>query len=484
MAESAKPVPVNAPSGRRVVVLGGGFAGLNAARALGATSDLDITVLDRRNYHLFQPLLYQVAMAGLNPGEIAVPIRTTLSEYQNIRVLLADAQRIDLKNKQVVTDYAPIPYDYLVVACGAQHSYFGHDEWEPFAPGLKTLEQATEVRRRVLTAFELAERETNPEKVRRLLTFIVVGGGPTGVELAGALGEISRFTLSKDFRHIDPALSRVILIEAGARILPSFDPELSQKAMRDLENLGVTIWTNAKVTDINSNGVELGTESVEAATVLWAAGVKPSKLNEGMGVPLDRLGRVIVGSDCTIPGHPEVFVLGDQACFIEDGKPLPGLAPVAMQQGRFAASAILADIKGEPRQTFRYVDKGQMATIGRRRAVAQTKKLKFGGVLAWYAWLLVHIYYLVGFKNRVLVLIQWAWSYFTYKRGAQLITSKEWRSFMPKTETQSPQTEPGSMTAHAGSQQEAQKQAQIAEPKTSGDPSKASGPSGTPAPAH
>ncbi len=415
---------------KKVVVIGGGFAGLNTAKKLAQKSkDLDITILDRHNYHLFQPLLYQVAMAGLSPGEIAVPIRTVLAKYKNVRSILAEAKTIDLQKRQVVTDFGPVDYDYLVMACGAQHSYFGHEEWEPFAPGLKTLEQATEVRRRVLLAFEMAERESDPQKMRELLTFVIVGGGPTGVELAGALGEITRYTLSRDFRHIDPARTRVILIEAGGRILPSFDPELSQRATRDLENLGVTIWTNTRVTEIVPDGVTLGNEKIRSATVLWAAGVKPSPLNAALGVPLDRAGRVIIGPDLSIPGHPEVFVIGDQACFMQDGKPLPGLAPVAMQQGRAAARAILADVKGQARSQFKYTDKGQMATIGRSKAVAESGKLRFGGTMAWLAWLLVHIYYLVGFKNRMIVLIQWFWAYATFRRGAQLIVNKEWRSF-------------------------------------------------------
>lgn len=418
-----------APGGKRVVIVGGGFAGLNAAKRLARHSSLEITILDRHNYHLFQPLLYQVAMAGLSPGEIAVPIRTVLSRFRNVRVLLAEARQIDLRKREVTSDAGVMGYDYLILACGAQHSYFGHEEWEPFAPGLKTLEQATEVRRRVLMAFEMAEREPDPERIRQLLTFIIVGGGPTGVELAGSLGEISRYTLSKDFRHIDPADTRVILIEAGPRILPSFDSDLTQQARRDLENLGVTIWTNARVSNITPDGVQLGGEFVKAATVLWAAGVKPSPLNATLGVPLDRAGRVIVGPDLSLPDHPETFVAGDQAHFLENGQPLPGLAPVAMQEGRAAADAILADLNGVARAPFRYADKGQMATIGRRKAIAQTPKTKLSGRLAWYLWLLVHIYYLVGFKNRVIVLFQWAWSYFTFRRGAQLIVNKEWRSF-------------------------------------------------------
>ncbi len=426
------PVPFQ---GKKVVIVGAGFAGLNAAKRLGHKTDrrgeLEITVLDRHNYHLFQPLLYQVAMAGLSPGDISTPIRTVLAGYKNTRVLMAEAQGVDLKNRKVITDGGAIDYDYLVLGLGSQQSYFGHEEWEPNAPGLKSLEQATEVRRRVLTAFELAERESNPDRIRQLLTFVVVGGGPTGVELAGSLGEITRYTLSKDFRHIDPRSTRIILIEAGPRILPSFDPKLSQRATRDLENLGVTIWTGVRVTNISKEGVTLGDEMVRSETILWAAGVKPASLNAKLGVPLDRAGRVIVGEDLSIPGFPEVFVMGDQACCIdkETGKPLPGLAPVAMQQGRAVAESILNDLDGKTRKPFQYFDKGQMATIGRRKAVAEAGKMKLTGVLAWYAWLLVHVYYLVGFKNRVSVMFQWFWSYVTFKRGAQIITNREWQSF-------------------------------------------------------
>lgn len=439
MDKAVTALPVVPFKGKRVLVIGAGFAGLNFVKRLAAKTDrrgdFEITLVDRHNYHLFQPLLYQVAMAGLSPGEIAVPMRTLFANRKHTRVLLGEVKAIDVDKKKVQTEAGELEYDYLVLGLGSQQSYFGHEEWEPHAPGLKSLEQATEVRRRVLTAFELAERETNPDKIRQLLTFIVVGGGPTGVELAGSLGEITRYTLSKDFRHIDPRSTRIILIEAGPRILASFDPRLSQQAQRDLENLGVTIWTGVRVTKISEEGVALGGEVVKATTVLWAAGVKPSPLNVQLGVPLDRSGRVIVTKDLSIPGHPEIFVMGDQACFFEDnGQPLPGLAPVAMQQGKAVAGTLLNDLRGKPRKPFEYFDKGQMATIGRRKAVAQFRNIRFTGVLAWYAWLLVHIYYLVGFKNRVLVLIQWFWSYVTYKRGAQIITSREWQSFAPPEE--------------------------------------------------
>ena len=424
--------PRHANEGRaRVVIVGAGFGGLAAARKLLPHRNVAVTMVDRHNYHLFQPLLYQVAMAGLSPGEIAAPVRMMFSKHPNCEVLMGEVKSIDAHARSITTDFGSIPYDYLILAAGAQHSYFGHEAWEPFAPGLKTLEQATEVRRRVLLSFELAERERDPRGIERLLTFVIVGGGPTGVELAGALAEISRYTLKRAFRHIDPRRSRIILIEAGPQILPSFAPELSARASADLKALGVSIRVGARVTEISAAGVRLGQELIEASTVLWAAGVKPSALGSRLGVPLDSLGRVIVEKDLSVPGHPEIFVIGDQTNFshTESGKPLPGLAPVAMQQGRHAAANILASISGRARHPFRYNDKGQMATIGRRKAIVETGRIRFGGFFAWYTWLLVHIFYLIGFKNRVMVLIQWAWAYFTFKRGAQLIITKDWRSF-------------------------------------------------------
>jgi NADH dehydrogenase len=427
---------------KRVVIVGGGFGGLAAAKKLGGRQDLSVVLLDRRNHHLFQPLLYQVATAGLNSGDIAIPIRTVLAPYKNIEVFLTQVEHIDLARREVTIDAATIPYDYLILACGAQHSYFGHENWETYAPGLKTLEQAIEIRRRMLTAFELAEREKDPARIKQLLTFAIVGGGPTGVELAGAIGEIIRYTLSKDFRHIDPKEAQVVLVEAGPRILASFDEKLSLRAARDLEKIGVTIWTNTKVTQIDREGIEYDAKRLMASTVLWAAGVQPSPLNKLLQTPLDRAGRVIVEPDLSLPGHPEVFVIGDQAACLEKTgetvRTLPGLAPVAMQQGRYVAGLIRRP--DAPRKAFHYQDKGQMATIGRRKAVAQTKTLQFGGVLAWYAWILIHIFYLIGFKNRVVVLIEWAWSYTTFKRGAQLITNREWRSFSdaPEVPAQNP----------------------------------------------
>lgn len=414
---------------RRVLIVGGGFAGINCAYGLAGAGGVDVLLVDQRNHHLFQPLLYQVAMAGLSPADIAVPIRSLFSSHGNVRVLQARVLEFMLDARVAKTTAGDLPYDDLVVATGAQHSYFGNERWEENAPGLKTLEQATEIRRRVLHAFEAAEAETDPEQRRALLTFVVVGGGPTGVELAGALGEMSRFTLSRDFRRIDPKLTRIILIEAGPRILPSFSEVLASRATRDLEQLGVQVWTQALVTDVNAVGVQVGGERIDARTVLWAAGVRASSLGAALGAAVDGQGRVLVGEDLTIPGHPEVFVAGDLARFEQDGRILPGVATVALQQGRFIAQAIRDRVAGRPRERFSYWDKGQMATIGRRRAVLESGRLRLTGFLAWSAWLLVHIYYLSGFRNRLLVLIQWAWSYFTFARGARLIVEKRWRSY-------------------------------------------------------
>jgi NADH dehydrogenase len=420
-------------SQKHVVIVGAGFAGLNAAKRLGDAAGLSVTVLDRENHHLFQPLLYQVAMAALSPADIAVPIRSLLARYRNIRVVKAEALRVDVTNRIVVTDSGEYVYDYLLLACGAQHAYFGQEAWEQHAPGLKNLPQATEIRRRVLEAFERAERESEGEARRRQLTFVVVGGGPTGVELAGAIGEMSRYTLARDFRSIDPRQTRVILVEAGPRILPSFDAKLAARAMRDLESLGVQTWTGARVTRIDADGVTVGDEQVSAATVLWAAGVRAADVGRTLGAPLDAAGRVSVQPDLTITGHPEVFVLGDLSrCMDADGKPLPGVALVAMQQGIHAANMIRDELRGKARAPFRYHDLGQMATIGRSRAIAEFGSLRLSGLFAWWFWLLVHIYRLSGFRNRLSVVIQWAWSYWTFSRGARLIVGKEWRSYAPE----------------------------------------------------
>ncbi len=414
---------------RKVVIVGGGFGGLAAAKSLARNADLQITVFDRRNYHLFQPLLYQVATAGLSPADIAVPIRAILSGKSNVEVTLAEIDGVDLAAKTVRSGTRNWPFDSLVLACGARHAYFGHDEWEEHAPGLKTLEQATEIRRRILLAFELAERATDPEERKRYLTFAIVGGGPTGVELAGAIAEISRTTLEKDFRHIDPARTRVVLIQGGPRVLEAFDESLSRRAARDLETLGVQVWTSSRVTEVTADGVRLGSESLRAGTVIWAAGVQPSPIGRALGVPLDSAGRVVVGPDLAIPGHPDVFVIGDQAAVRgADGKPLPGLAPVAMQEGRYVADLVRRGVPAAERAPFRYLDKGQMATIGRSRAVLEFGALRFGGFLAWAAWLFIHIFYLIGFKNRLTVFANWTWSYLTFKRGARLITERDWRA--------------------------------------------------------
>lgn len=413
----------------KVVVVGAGFAGINAVKTLAKNRDIEITLIDRRNYHLFQPLLYQVATAGLSPADIATPIRTIFSNYPNVKVILGNVESVDLTKKFLRSGQDTIAFDYLFLACGSKHSYFNHPEWEEISPGLKTLEQATEIRRRILLAFELAEKETDPAKQKPYLTFVIVGGGPTGVELAGAIAEISRYTLEKDFRHIRPERTRVLLVEAGPRILASFAEDMSKRAARDLEALGVQVWTSTRVSELAGDRVELGSEEVQAKTIIWAAGVQPSSIGKNLNVPLDNLGRVIVNEDLSVPNHPHVFVLGDQACFpTPDGKGLPGLAPVAMQMGRHAGQNVLNDFKQRPREKFQYKDKGIMATIGRRSAVVQVNNLHYGGVLAWFTWLFIHIYYLIGFKNRLFVFMQWSWSYFTFKRGARLILDKEWRS--------------------------------------------------------
>jgi NADH dehydrogenase len=414
---------------KRVVIVGGGFAGIHAARGLGGVRDIEVTLIDQRNHHLFQPLLYQVAMAGLSPADIAAPIRAMLSRHSNIRVLLGSVESVDLIGRTVTADIGSFPFDDLILACGATHSYFGHDNWEEFAPGLKTLEQATEIRRRVLTAFENAERATDPEERRKYLTFVVVGGGPTGVELAGAIGEMSRFTLAKDFRSINAKAAKVILVEAGARILPSFSEPQAAQAARDLVRLGVDVRTSSSVTWIDAEGIQMANERLRAGTVLWAAGVKASPLAKAAGLECDAQGRVIVSPDLSAAGHPNVFIAGDQARYThQTGKPLPGTAPVAMQQGRYIAAMIVRDMKGKPREPFHFVDKGQMATIGRSKAILEIGSLRMHGFPAWIAWLAVHIYYLTGFEHRLLVVLQWAWSYMTFGRGARLIIGKEWRN--------------------------------------------------------
>jgi NADH dehydrogenase len=413
---------------RSVVVVGGGFAGLNAAKALARHDEVQVTIVDQRNHHLFQPLLYQVATAGLSPADIAVPIRSLFSGWPNVAVHLARVTAIDIHEKWVAAGDLRMRFDYLVLACGARHSYFGHPEWEQYAPGLKTLEQAVEIRRRLLHAFEAAENELDPATSRALLTFVVVGGGPTGVELAGAIADISRTVLLKDFRRIDPAHARIILLEAGPRVLAAFPEDLSSHAAHDLTALGVEVRTSSAVTAIDAGGVTVGTERIEAKTVLWAAGVQGASVAATLGVPLDRAGRIHVLPDLSVPGAPDVFATGDIVHLeLPDGMLLPGLAPAAIQTGEAAARNILASVHGQPRTPFRYHDKGLMATIGKRRAVARTGRLTLTGFIAWLAWLFVHLIYLVGFKNRVSVLLQWAWSYVFSRRGARLITEHDWK---------------------------------------------------------
>jgi len=410
----------------RVVIVGGGFAGLSAAKSLGRKPGIEVTLIDRRNHHLFQPLLYQVATAGLSPADIAAPIRSILSGYENIRVLQGEVESVDLEQKKVTADFGEFEFDYLMMACGATHSYFGNEAWEPFAPGLKTIENATDIRRRILRAFEEAERIDDPELRKKQLTFVVVGGGPTGVELAGAIGEMSRFTLAKDFRRIDAKSTRVFLMEAGPRVLAAFPESLSARAARDLEKLGVQIWADSRVTQVDADGVTVGDERISAATIIWAAGVQaqPFNTNENLDADLetDKQGRIVINSDLSLSRHKNVFVAGDQASFkCDDGTTLPGLAPVAVQQGKFVAKMILSDLMGTPRKEFMYRDKGIMATIGRNKAVLKSGRWQLGGRIAWWAWLLVHIYFLTGFKNRMFVVMQWAWSYMTFRRGARLI---------------------------------------------------------------
>ena len=417
MADPAPTVP-------RVLIVGAGFGGLAAARALGG-EPVQITVCDRLNYHLFQPLLYQVAMAGLAATDIAMPIRSILQE-RNTTVLLAEVTRFDLANRFAeLADGAAQSYDYLVVAAGARTSYYGHDEWARFAPGLKDLDDALQIRHRVLLAMEAAERARTIEERRRLLTFVVIGGGPTGVELAGAIADLSRDILKSDYRHVRPEHTRVVLLEMADRILTPFHPSLSARAAEQLQELRVEVQTGVRVARIDERGVWVGDQlAFEAATVLWGAGVTPSPLARALGAPLDRAGRVIVNSDCSIPGHPEVFVIGDMAAFVPAGEqqPLPGISPVAIQQGRAVARSILRDRRGEPRDTFEYFDKGFMATIGRARAVAQLRKLKMWGLLAWLAWVFIHLWFLVGFRNRLSVFVKWIWEYLKYDYGARLIT--------------------------------------------------------------
>ncbi|HEY1893346.1 MAG TPA: NAD(P)/FAD-dependent oxidoreductase [Chthoniobacterales bacterium] len=406
----------------RVVIVGAGFGGLEAAKKL-AGQDVRVTVIDRTNYHLFQPLLYQVATAALSPADIAAPVRAILSKCKNMEVILAEVQSVDVEAKKIKTIDLEIPYDFLILATGARHSYFGHNEWEKLAPGLKSLEDAIELRRRLLMAFEYAEKITDEAARKSAMTFVIIGGGPTGVEMAGAIAEIARYTLAKDFCNIDPSQARVILIEGEPRLLASFPEDLSASAMKQLVDLGVEVRTGVRATNLTETGLQVGDEFIPCRVKIWAAGNIASFVGKTLDVPIDRVGRVVVNDDLTIPGHPEVQVIGDLANFShQTGQPLPGVSPVAMQQGRHAARNILRMIKNREPQRFRYWNKGSMATIGRHRAVADLNFVHLSGLPAWLVWLFVHIIFLVGFRNRLVVLFQWAWAYFTFNAGARLIT--------------------------------------------------------------
>lgn len=405
----------------RVVIIGGGFAGLNAARIFRGRR-VEVTIVDRRNHHLFQPLLYQVATASLNPSDIAVPIRGIFRSQENVTVRLDHVDRIDTASKRLLTPGGAIEYDYLIIATGATHSYFGKDDWARHAPGLKTIEDALEIRKRVLLAYEMAEKATTHEEQREWMTFVVIGAGPTGVEMAGALSEIAEHSMTKDFRRIDPKSARVVLIEGTDRVLPAYPDELSEQAEIQLRGLGVEVMNGKRVTGITEREVIFGDEKIGTRTVIWAAGVQASSLAASLGTPLDRAGRVVVESDLSVPGHPEIFVAGDLAAVMSHGKPVPGVAPAAMQEGKHAAKNVVRLIEGQPTARFAYVDKGSLATIGRAAAVADFGRLRFSGFFAWFLWLGIHIFFLIGFRNRLFVLLQWAWAYLTYRRGARLIT--------------------------------------------------------------
>ncbi len=406
-----------------VIIVGGGFAGLHAAKAL-KNSPVRITLVDRRNHHLFQPLLYQVASAGLSPAQIAAPIRHILNKQKNVEVLLDNVHAVDLSRQTIQLDRSTLSYDYLLLCAGARHSYFGNNHWERFAPGLKSLEDALELRRRMLTAFETAERLDDPEERRAALTFIVVGAGPTGVEMAGAIAEIARFTLVKDFRRINPRDARIVLIEGGPRVLPAFHESLSENALRQLRELGVEVQLSALVKDVNDQGVVVGDTLLRAKTVVWAAGNAAAPLTKLLGVPLDRAGRILVEPDLSLPGFPNAFAAGDIVCFNHGtDQPVPGVCPAAMQMGAHAARNIRRRLRQAESKPFSYFDKGSMATIGRHAAVADIRGVRFGGFPAWLAWLFIHLIFLVGFRNRLVVLLEWAWAYVTYQKGARLITN-------------------------------------------------------------
>lgn len=406
----------------RVVIIGAGFGGLSAAKAL-AGSAFDVTVIDQHNYHLFQPLLYQVATAGLSPAEIASPIREILSRAQNTRVMLGKVSGVDTASREVIAEGRRVPFDHLVIATGAQHAYFGHDDWAASAPGLKTIDDATYIRRRILLAFEKAENETDPAERARLMNFIIVGGGPTGVEMAGAIAELANRALAEDFRAIDPRSARIILVEAAPRLLTPFEPSLSEAAKKSLEHLGVEVRLGTPVTELDAKGVSIGTERIEAATVIWGAGVMASPAGKWLNAETDRAGRVKVAPDLSVPGHPDIFVIGDTASLNDaNGNPLPGVAPVAKQQGIYVAKLLQARHSGQSIAPFRYKDLGSLATIGRKSAVVQMGRFRMKGFLAWLLWCVAHIYYLIGFRNRLVVATSWLWSYITFQRATRLIT--------------------------------------------------------------
>jgi NADH:ubiquinone reductase (H+-translocating) len=416
----------DAPARPRVVIIGGGFGGIAAAGAL-RHANVDITLVDRTNHFIFQPLLYQVATAALAPSDVTAPIRWILRRHRNTEVLMAEVREIDIGRRVVRVDdeLREIPYDYLIVAPGARHSYFGHDEWEPYAPGLKAIEDASEVRRRFLLAYEIAEKTEDARERDELLTFVIVGGGPTGVELSGAIPFIAKKALASEFHRVDTRRTRVILVEAGPRILPSFPENLAQHAARELADLGVEVRVNSMVTGVEADGVRIGAEKVRARTAFWAAGNKASPLGKFLGAPLDNVGRVKVNEDLSVPGHPEIFAIGDLATFPQDGRMVPGVAPAANQEGAFAAKSIIRDLRRQPRKKFHYFNKGDLAVIGRSRAIADFGRVTFTGRPAWFLWLFVHIMYLVGFRNRIVVFIEWAYAYFTYQAGVRLITDVE-----------------------------------------------------------
>ena len=409
---------------KQIVIIGAGFGGLNAAKILAGNKDFNITILDKENHHLFKPLLYQVASAGLNESDIAYPIRSIFAKYKNVKVFKENVVDIDGESKKVITGSKIHQYDYLIIACGAVENYFKNTNWVNFAPPLQKLSHAQHLRNKILNAFEMAEKSKDEEERKKHLTFVIVGGGPTGVELAGAIGEITRITLTKEFRNIDPSLSRIILIEANNTILRSFDKKLIKKALRDLESLGVQVWTNSRVTDISGDYINIANETIKTSTIMWAAGTMANSLAEKINCDKDQMGKILVENDLSLNQFPDVYAVGDIVHFEQNGRVLPGLAPVAMQQGKYAAKVILKREAGKPYKPFKYRDKGQLATIGRSKAIAEIKRFKVSGTLAWITWLFVHILYLTGFKNRMLVMLQWAWSYFTFKKGARIIIDK------------------------------------------------------------